>query len=393
MGNTVIWKPSPTQTLAGGAHDAAARGGRAAAGRDQPADRGRPRDLRGAAGRPRAGRDPLHRLVGDVPAPVARGRQQHRHLRDLSPAGRRDRRQGLRASPTPAPTSTCCAPRSSAGRSSTRGRSARRRRGRSCRARVWARLRDDLVEETEALPMGDVADFGNFMGAVIDRRSFDKLRAAIDQAHADPSLEVVAGGTADDSTGYFVRPTIVVGGDPTNEVFRTEYFGPAAGAARLRRRRLRRRCWTGRPRRAVRADRRGDRATTVPRSSRRPRHCGSPRGTSTSTTSRPVRSSASSPSAAGGRRARTTRPARSTTCCAGSAPARSRRPSSPRPSPPTPTRADPRTHPVRVLPRESLQSGARVATKMARESTVSSARVGTSRRANDPSRAADTATG
>jgi 1-pyrroline-5-carboxylate dehydrogenase len=91
---------------------------------------------------------------------------------------------------------------------------------------VWARLRDDLVEETESLPMGDVEDFANFMGAVIDRRSFDKLRGAIDRAHADPSLEVVAGGMADDSTGYFVRPTIVVGGDPTNDVFCTEYFGP-----------------------------------------------------------------------------------------------------------------------------------------------------------------------
>jgi 1-pyrroline-5-carboxylate dehydrogenase len=91
---------------------------------------------------------------------------------------------------------------------------------------VWARLRDDLVEETESLPMGDVEDFANFMGAVIDRRSFDKLGGAIDRAHADPSLEVVAGGTTDDSTGYFVRPTIVVGGDPTNDVFCTEYFGP-----------------------------------------------------------------------------------------------------------------------------------------------------------------------
>ncbi len=91
---------------------------------------------------------------------------------------------------------------------------------------VWARLRDDLVEETESLAVGDVEDFANFMGAVIDRRSFDKLGEAIDRAHADPSLEVVAGGTTDDSEGWFVRPTIVVGGDPTNDVFRTEYFGP-----------------------------------------------------------------------------------------------------------------------------------------------------------------------
>jgi 1-pyrroline-5-carboxylate dehydrogenase len=91
---------------------------------------------------------------------------------------------------------------------------------------VWARLRDDLVAETEALAMGDVADFTNFLGAVIDRRSFDKLAAALDRAHADPSLEVVAGGTADDTEGYFVRPTIVVGTDPTNDAFCTEYFGP-----------------------------------------------------------------------------------------------------------------------------------------------------------------------
>jgi 1-pyrroline-5-carboxylate dehydrogenase len=91
---------------------------------------------------------------------------------------------------------------------------------------VWARMRDDLVDETESLTMGDVTDFANFMGAVIDRRSFDKLTDAIDRADADPSLEVAAGGTTDDSTGYFVRPTIVVGGDPTNDVFCTEYFGP-----------------------------------------------------------------------------------------------------------------------------------------------------------------------
>ena len=91
---------------------------------------------------------------------------------------------------------------------------------------LWTRMRDDLADETDSLSMGDVADFANFMGAVIDRRSFDKLTDAIDRAHADPSLEVVAGGTTDDSTGYFVRPTIVAGGDPTNDAFCTEYFGP-----------------------------------------------------------------------------------------------------------------------------------------------------------------------
>jgi 1-pyrroline-5-carboxylate dehydrogenase len=91
---------------------------------------------------------------------------------------------------------------------------------------VWTRLRDGLIDETDGLPMGDVTDFGNFLGAVIDRRAFDKLAAALDRTHADPSLDVVAGGTADDADGYFVRPTVVVGSDPTNDVFCTEYFGP-----------------------------------------------------------------------------------------------------------------------------------------------------------------------
>ena len=98
---------------------------------------------------------------------------------------------------------------------------------RACVARsVWDRVRDDLVAETEALSMGDVTDLSNFIGAVIDRRSFDKLAKVLEDAKSDPTLEIIAGGTADDSVGYFVRPTIIEGTDPTNDVFRTEYFGP-----------------------------------------------------------------------------------------------------------------------------------------------------------------------
>jgi len=91
---------------------------------------------------------------------------------------------------------------------------------------VWNRLRDDLVATTEALPMGDVTDFSNFLGAVIDRRSFSKLSGVLDRAEDDAALTVVAGGTADDSEGFFVRPTIIEGTDPGHEVFSTEYFGP-----------------------------------------------------------------------------------------------------------------------------------------------------------------------
>ncbi|HLR83592.1 MAG TPA: L-glutamate gamma-semialdehyde dehydrogenase [Nocardioidaceae bacterium] len=91
---------------------------------------------------------------------------------------------------------------------------------------VWEQVRDDLVEETRSLPMGDVTDFSNFMGAVIDKRSFDKLKAAQDRAKATPSLELLAGGNADDSVGYFVEPTLFEGTDPYDEAFTTEYFGP-----------------------------------------------------------------------------------------------------------------------------------------------------------------------
>ncbi|MPZ00210.1 MAG: L-glutamate gamma-semialdehyde dehydrogenase [Actinophytocola sp.] len=91
---------------------------------------------------------------------------------------------------------------------------------------VWSRLRDDLVAEVEGLSMGDPSDFSNFMGAVIDRRSFDKLDGVLAKAREDDSIEVVAGGTTDDSTGYFVRPTVLVGSDPGHTVFRKEFFGP-----------------------------------------------------------------------------------------------------------------------------------------------------------------------
>src|SRR5690606_6770124 len=91
---------------------------------------------------------------------------------------------------------------------------------------VWESVREDLVAETEALTMGDVTDLSNFMGAVIDRRAFDKLAKVLEDAKSDPTLTILAGGTADDSVGYFVRPTIIEGTDPSHDVFRTEYFGP-----------------------------------------------------------------------------------------------------------------------------------------------------------------------
>jgi 1-pyrroline-5-carboxylate dehydrogenase len=90
-------------------------------------------------------------------------------------------------------------------------------------------LRDRLAATADSLTYGDVADFGNFGGAVIDRRAFDKHAAALDRFKNSDVCTVIAGGTCDDTEGYFVRPTVVECTDPAYELFTTEYFGPILG--------------------------------------------------------------------------------------------------------------------------------------------------------------------
>ena len=95
---------------------------------------------------------------------------------------------------------------------------------------VWSRMRDDLIGNTESLTMGDVStDLSLFMGAVIDGRAFAKHADAIGRARSRPGLSVLTGGATDDSTGYFVQPTVLESADPTDEIFTTEYFGPILG--------------------------------------------------------------------------------------------------------------------------------------------------------------------
>jgi 1-pyrroline-5-carboxylate dehydrogenase len=88
---------------------------------------------------------------------------------------------------------------------------------------IWdGGLRDRLAATVESLSYGDIADFTNFGGAVIDRRSFDKHAAALDRFKNSGTCTVLAGGTCDDSEGFFVRPTLVECTDPAHEVFTTE---------------------------------------------------------------------------------------------------------------------------------------------------------------------------
>ncbi len=95
---------------------------------------------------------------------------------------------------------------------------------------IWdSGLRDRLAASADSLTYGDIADFGNFGGAVIDRRAFDKHAAALDRFKNDDTCTVIAGGTCDDSEGFFVRPTVIECTDPNHELFTTEYFGPILG--------------------------------------------------------------------------------------------------------------------------------------------------------------------
>ncbi|MGW5218624.1 L-glutamate gamma-semialdehyde dehydrogenase [Nocardia sp. NPDC004085] len=91
---------------------------------------------------------------------------------------------------------------------------------------LWDRMGREFIDRVSALSYGDVTDFANFGGALIDRRAFDKNADAITRAKATPGLTIATGGHADDSVGYFVEPTVLLGDDPADEAFGTEYFGP-----------------------------------------------------------------------------------------------------------------------------------------------------------------------
>jgi 1-pyrroline-5-carboxylate dehydrogenase len=91
---------------------------------------------------------------------------------------------------------------------------------------IWPAVRDRVVAMIEDIRMGDVADFRNFMGAVIDRRAFAQLRAHLETAKRDTGVTVVAGGGTDDSVGFFVQPTLLQVEDPGYRLMCEEIFGP-----------------------------------------------------------------------------------------------------------------------------------------------------------------------
>ena len=95
---------------------------------------------------------------------------------------------------------------------------------------LWPEIRERLVEEIGSIKVGDVSDFSNFMGAVIDAKSFETQREAIEEAKKHRRTKVLVGGGTDDSEGYFVEPTVIETEDPNFRLLRDELFGPVVTA-------------------------------------------------------------------------------------------------------------------------------------------------------------------
>jgi 1-pyrroline-5-carboxylate dehydrogenase len=91
---------------------------------------------------------------------------------------------------------------------------------------IWKSLRSELADQVDALPQGDVADFRNFMGAVIDGKAYAKHMGAIQFALKSEDSKVIAGGKGDDKVGWFVRPTVIETKNPDFKLLREELFGP-----------------------------------------------------------------------------------------------------------------------------------------------------------------------
>ncbi len=91
---------------------------------------------------------------------------------------------------------------------------------------IWPAVKEKLLGQIAELKMGDVTDFGNFMGAVIDKNAFSTISGYIDFAKSSPDLEVLIGGGCDDSTGYFIEPTVLLSKDPQSKPMVEEIFGP-----------------------------------------------------------------------------------------------------------------------------------------------------------------------
>jgi 1-pyrroline-5-carboxylate dehydrogenase len=91
---------------------------------------------------------------------------------------------------------------------------------------VWPEIRDEMTAQLDDISVGPPEDFTNFINAVIDARAFDKIVSYIEHVRESDDAEIIYGGSYDDSTGYFIEPTVVRAHDPKAKTMREEIFGP-----------------------------------------------------------------------------------------------------------------------------------------------------------------------
>jgi 1-pyrroline-5-carboxylate dehydrogenase len=91
---------------------------------------------------------------------------------------------------------------------------------------LWPKLKERMLALMSTIKVGDVRDFRNFMGAVIDQKSFDKITGYFEVAKSDPKLQILAGGTGDKREGWFIQPTLIQSSDPKSRLMCEEIFGP-----------------------------------------------------------------------------------------------------------------------------------------------------------------------
>jgi 1-pyrroline-5-carboxylate dehydrogenase len=91
---------------------------------------------------------------------------------------------------------------------------------------LWPAVEKEMLSQLGEIKVGDVSDFSNFMGAVIDEKSFDKLMSYIERAKKSSDAKVIHGGKGDKSTGFFIQPTVILTTNPKYETMAEELFGP-----------------------------------------------------------------------------------------------------------------------------------------------------------------------
>ncbi|HOW88854.1 MAG TPA: L-glutamate gamma-semialdehyde dehydrogenase [Elusimicrobiales bacterium] len=93
-------------------------------------------------------------------------------------------------------------------------------------ASIWKRIKSELADEINGIKMGPSEDFSNFMNAVIDKHAFNNIKGYIELAKFSPDTRILAGGDCDDSSGYFIRPTLIETSNPAYRTMQEEIFGP-----------------------------------------------------------------------------------------------------------------------------------------------------------------------